>query len=222
MNPGFINELHGLVAEEWARIKSGNFARRVMGAPVTVELYRDFLVQVYHYTRHNSMNQAVTAFVEAPEALLKFVYRHAAEELGHERMVTHDLRALGVLREGEALPPPNPATEALIGYLYFVSLRYGPVRRLGYSFWAEGSYEHFGGMLAKAKADLSLEPKHMTFFGSHALADEDHMQQVTDAVARFAETPEQQQLVKTVARTTLFLTGQIIEHVALSHPLPSP
>ena len=61
----------------------------------------------------------------------------------------------------------------------------------------------------------------MTFFGSHALADEDHMQQVTDAVARFAETPDQQQLVKTVARTTLFLTGQIIEHVALSHPLAS-
>lgn len=221
MTESIVHDLHALVAEEWQRIKSGSFARRLMSAPVTVAMYRDFLGQVYHYTRHNSMNQAVTAFVDAPEPLLKFVYRHAAEELGHERMVLHDLRALGALGEGDELPPPNPATEALIGYLYFVSLRYGPIPRLGYSFWAEGSYKHFGEMLAKTKNDLSLQPKHMTFFSSHAQADVEHMAEVTEAVERFAETPEQRRLVKAVARTTLFLTGQILEQVVQDHLLPS-
>jgi thiaminase len=216
-----VQELHALVGEEWERIKSGRFGRRVMEAPVTLGMYRDFLFQIYHYTRHNSMNQAAAAFVEAPEQLLKFVYRHAAEELGHERMVLHDLRALGAFGDGDVIPPPNPATEALIGYLYFVALRYGPIPRLGYSFWAEGSYGHFGEMLAKTKRDLSLESKHMTFFSSHAQADTEHMEQVTEAVQRFVQTPEQQRLVKAVARTTLFLTGQILEQVAMDHCSPN-
>ncbi len=220
MSQSIVQELHALVADEWQRIKRGSFGSRVMEAPVTVEMYKDFLYQTYHYTRHNSMNQAVTAFVEAPEQLLRFVYRHAAEELGHERMVLHDLRALGAVGEDHVFPQPTPATEALIGYLYFVSLRYGPIARLGYSFWAEGSYDHFAEMMAKTKKDLSLESKHMTFFTAHAQADVEHMKQVTEAIETFAQTPEQRQLVKTVARTTLFLFGQLLEQVALGHPLP--
>src|SRR5687768_18477655 len=100
-----------------------------MDRPVTRGLYQDLMLQVYHYSRHNSMNQAVAAFVPAPEGLLKFVYRHAAEELGHERMVVHDLKSIGLFEESDLRRAPLPATEALIGYLYYVALRYGPIPR---------------------------------------------------------------------------------------------
>lgn len=215
----FSDQLRAVIDQEWKTILSGRFHQRVMGGKVTPELYRDMMLQVYHYTRHNSTNQAATAFVEAPEKLLKFVYRHAAEELGHERMVTHDLESLGLLREGDLAKPPMPATEALIGYLYYVALRYGPIPRLGYSFWAEGAYPHIDGMLKKIAQDLSLTSKNMTFFGSHAQADVDHMAQVEDCVQKFATTPQHQQQVMAVARTTLFLTGQLLEQVADLHPL---
>lgn len=214
MSSSFIQTLQQIVDAEWARIKAGEFWRCVMGKPVQRALYRDLMLQVYHYSRHNSMNQAVTAFVPAPEALLKFVYRHAAEELGHERMVIHDLKSVELFDEADLARQPLPATEALIGYLYYVSLRYGAIARLGYSFWAEGVYGHIAGPFAKISKDLQLTSKNLTFFGSHAQADEAHIQQVTEAIERFAITPAEQAQVIQVARTTLSLTGQLLDQVA--------
>jgi hypothetical protein len=101
-----------------------------------------------------------------------------------------------------------------VGYLYYVALRYGPVARLGYSFWAEGAHAHIQEPLGKICADLKLTSKNVTFFGAHAEADEAHIQQVEDAVARFAVTPQDQELVTRVCTTTLSLTGQLLEQVA--------
>jgi len=214
MSRTFVETLQQVIDAEWARIKSGEFWRRVMSQPVPRTLYRDLMLQVYHYSRHNSMNQAVAAFVPAPEGLLKFVYRHAAEELGHERMVIHDLKSVGLFDEADLNRQPLPATEALIGYLYYVSLRYGAVARLGYSFWAEGVYGHIAGPFAKISQDLQLTSKNLTFFGSHAQADQAHIQQVTEAIERFAVTQDEQSQVVQVARTTLSLTGQLLDQVA--------
>lgn len=210
----FIQTLRQTVDAEWARIKQGEFWTTVLNEPVSRPLYRDLMLQVYHYSRHNSMNQAVAAFVPAPEGLLKFVYRHAAEELGHERMVTHDLKSIDLFDEADLAETPLPATEALIGYLYYVALRYGAVARLGYSFWAEGVYGHIEAPFSKIRKDLQLTSKNVTFFGSHAEADAAHIQQVEDAIERFAVTPADQALVTRVAQTTLFLTGQLLEQVA--------
>ena len=217
MASGFVRSLRESVNAQWDQIKHGAFWRLVLERPVTRELYRDMMLQVYHYSRHNSMNQAVASFVPAPEGLLRFVYRHAAEELGHERMVTHDLRTIDLLDEADLAKPPLPATEALIGYLYYVGLRYGPVARLGYSFWAEGAHEHIGAPLAKISRDLGLTSKNITFFGSHAEADADHIQQVEEALEKYAVTPEDQELVARVASTTLSLTGALLEQVAARH-----
>ena len=213
-NASFTETLRQTVDAEWAQIKQGAFWRRVMGAPVAPALWRDLLLQVYHYSRHNSMNQAVASFVPAPEGLLKFVYKHAGEELGHERMVTHDLKSIGMLDEQDLSAAPYPPTEALIGYLYYVALRYGPVARLGYSFWAEGAHAHIQELLSKICRDLQLTSKNVTFFGAHAEADEQHILQVEDAIGRFATTPQDQELVARVAKTTLYLTGQLLDEVA--------
>jgi hypothetical protein len=213
----FTDGLRAAVDAEWERIKRGGFWDRVMREPVSRSLYRDLMMQVYHYSRHNSMNQAVAAFVPAPEGLLKFVYQHAGEELGHERMVIHDLKSIGLFDEADLTQPPLPATEALIGYLYYVSLRYGAVARLGYSFWAESIYVHIQEPFRKICADLGLERKNVTFFGSHAQADESHSQQVEDALVRYAVTTQEQALVTRVALTTLSLTGQLLEQVARRH-----
>jgi hypothetical protein len=216
-NSSFVRDLRETVEAQWRVIKRGHFWRLVMERPVSRDLYRDLMLQVYQYSRHNSMNQAIAAFVPAPEGLLRFVYRHASEELGHERMVTHDLRSIDLLDESDLAKPPLPATEALIGYLYFVALRYGPVPRLGYSFWAEDAHAHIGEPLAKICADLRLTSKNVTFFGSHAEADVDHIRQVEEALEKFAVTHEQQELVRRVAVTTLSLTGQLLDQVAERH-----
>lgn len=218
MSSTFLETLRAAVDDEWATIKQGEFWRRVLNEPVSRELYRDFMLQVWHYSRHNSRNQAVAAFVEAPEGLLKFVYRHAGEELGHEKMVVHDLKSIDLFEEADLASAPLPATEAFIGYLYYVSLRYGPIARLGYSFWAEGVYDHIAAPFRKISTDLGLTSKNVTFFGSHAEADAEHIKQVEDSIVRFATTPQDQELVIRVARTTLSLTGLLLEQVARNNP----
>lgn len=217
MQNDFIQSLRATVDQHWAQIKRGQFWDHVMSKPVSREFYRDLMVEIYHYTRHNSMNQAVTAFVNAPEGLLKFAYHHAADELGHERMVTHDLESVGLLDRELLSRAPLPATEALIGYLYFVALKYGAVARLGYSFWAESVYEHIGEVLAKVRSDLALTERNMSFFVAHSTIDKKHIVQVEECLDRYAKTPADQALVRSTAETTLFLTGQLLDQVAQRH-----
>lgn len=217
MSSHFIRNLQASVEAQWAEIKQGAAWRRLMEQPVTGDLYRDLMLQVWHCSRHNSMNQAVTAFVPAPEGLLKYVYRQAAEELGHERRVVHDLKSVGLFDDIHLERAPLPATEALIGYLYAAAMRYGAVARLGYSFWAEDAHRHLGELITKIGADLGLDRKDMTFFGMHAEADLVHMLQVEEALESFATCAQLQELVRRVAMTSLFLTGQLLEQVVRLH-----
>lgn len=217
MQNEFILSLRETVDQQWTQIKSGRFWNHVMNRPVTREFYHDLMVEIHHYTKHNSMNQAVTAFVNAPEGLLRFAYQHAAEEVGHERMVIHDLESIGLLDRQALEREPLPATEALIGYLYFVALRYGAVARLGYSFWAESVYGHIGDALSKIRSDLSLNDRNMSFFVAHSTIDRKHIAQVEDCIDRYVKTPADQSLVRSTAETTLFLTGQLLEQVAQRH-----
>jgi thiaminase len=217
MKNSFINSLQKKVNQDWDSIKKGPFWEIVFAKPISKDFYYDLMIEIYHYTRHNSMNQAVTAFVDAPEGLLKFVYRHASEELGHERMVTHDLESIQLLNHTDLKRQPLPATEALIAYLYFVALKYGPIARLGYSFWAENVYEHIDDVLTKIKNDLSLTDKNLSFFVAHAKIDAKHIDEVEKCIEKYVKTPQEQALVEQVAKTTLFLTGEMLKQVAQLH-----
>jgi pyrroloquinoline quinone (PQQ) biosynthesis protein C len=106
---------------------------------------------------------------------------------------------------------PLPATEALNGYLYHVALKEGLVARLGYSFWAEDAYEHIQPILASARQTFGLTDDRMTFFVAHSSIDEKHSKEVREAISTWAVTAEEREAVKRVARTTLYLTGQILE-----------
>src|ERR1035438_10005859 len=85
------------IDELWTHASNSEFWQHVLTRGFDRELYRIAMTQVYHYTRHNSLNQAVAAFGADPDdiGLLRFVYGHANEELGPEMMVPHDLRELG-------------------------------------------------------------------------------------------------------------------------------
>ncbi len=111
------------------------------------------------------MNQAAAAYSTAPEnrKLLRFVYKHALEELGHEQMVVHDLKSINLYNEGFENHRPLPAIQALISYLYKVALDKGAVARLGYSYWAENCYGHIDPLLRKFSNDLNLTKNNMSF-----------------------------------------------------------
>lgn len=203
------------VGELWAQASKSEFWRHVMTHGFDRELYRITMTQIYHYTRHNSLNQAVAAFSADPDqiGLLRFVYGHAAEELGHEKMVLHDLRAIGLLGSDEGIDePPLPAVDALINYLYGIALREGPVARLGYSYWAESVYEHIAPVLLQARKSLQLTDQDMAFFVAHAEIDSKHAAEVRQAIRKSVRTAGQAEAVHRVAVTTLWLTISVLDH----------
>ena len=217
MKQNFIETLDREINDIWDEIKANRFWKFVLNNKVSREFYYDLMIEIHHYTKHNSMNQAVTAFAEAPEGLFKFVYSHAAEELGHQRMVIHDLEGIALLNSADLTRDPLSATDALIAYLYFIAIKHGPIARLGYSFWAENVYLHINEIIEKIKSDLSLTDKNLTFFRAHAKIDEKHIEQVKECIEKYARTPMEQNLIKRVARTTLYLTAQMLEQVAQNH-----
>lgn len=206
-----FNKLNKVVDEGWQIIKAGKFWNYVMNNEVPIELYRQAMLQVYHYTKYNSVNQAACAYSANPNdnVILRFVYKHALEELGHQNMVIKDLTSIDAMPK--MIPPPLEPTQALISYLNDVALRVGPVARLGYSYWAEEVYDHIQPLLNKFRQDLKLKDEDMTFFVAHSNIDEKHAQEVKDAMERVVKTKEDQEAIIEVAKVTLYLTGQLLE-----------
>jgi hypothetical protein len=217
---GFIEELDAVVKARWARIREGDFWQHVLEHGMDRELYRLTMNEIFHYTRHNAVNQAVAAGrCSSPEDLhlLKFVFEHADEELGHEKMIVHDLASIGLTSPEETGDAPLAPTQALIGYLDHVALVHGARARLGYSYWAESSYDELDPVLSRARADLNLADENMTFFVAHSTIDAKHAEEVLEAIVENIVTAEDEEAVKQVADTTLYLTGQLMEAALERH-----
>lgn len=214
MQVNAISALDQTISAEWGRIKQGEFFS-VAKDGLPRELYISAMEQIYHYTLHNSINQATAAFMTQAEdtSLLKFAYKHALEEAGHEKMVLKDLRSIGYQFD-PAKSRPLPATQALIGYLYYVSLKQGAGPRLGYSYWAEDSYGEIAPILDACRRDLGLTDKEMTFFVAHSSIDMKHADEVHEALLAWCDTEEKLAQVLDVARTSLYLTGEVINACA--------
>ena len=208
--------LDAMIEGTWAHVAAtSDFWRHATTEGVSPELYRDLMVQVFHYTRFNSMNQAMTVVQARPDqrALLRFAYRHADEELGHEMLVVHDLRAIGLIDRTDDLTtfPKAPATDALVNYLAGLAMTEGAVARLGYSYWAEDVYGHIAPLLAAVQQSLQLTERQMTFFVAHSDIDEAHGAEVRRVITKVARTPEDHEAIFRVAETSLWLTTQLME-----------
>ncbi len=211
----FLSRLGAAVDSEWTHIKQGRFWHHVMNERVDPLLYKGLMEQIYHYTRQNSVNQAAAAYRTAPERrrLLRFVYRHALEELGHESMVVHDLTSINLYDVNLERKRPLPPTQALIAYLGAIAIEKGAAPRLGYTYWAETCYRHIDPILKKFATDLQLSEQNMTFFIAHSEIDAKHAAEVNETIDGCVTEPEEMDELVEVATTTLYLTGQILEAV---------
>lgn len=207
-----VEELSTVIEQEWARIKRGQFFT-TQAVRFDRRVYVETMLQIFHYTKNNAINQAAAAYAahHTQFGLLKFALRHAQEELGHERMIVRDLAGMGISEEAILASEALPATDALNGYLMSVALKDGLIPRLGYSFWAEDAYDHIQPILASARKTFDLTDARMSFFVAHSSIDEKHSKEVRDAIRTWVRTEADASAIKRVARTTLYLTGQILE-----------
>lgn len=211
----FFEQLDEVVAAGWRRIHNGPFFNHVREHAPDRELYRRTMWELWHYIQHNPLNQAVAVLGAPPRRthLVRYAVEHAMEEISHEKMIEHDLRAVGLLDEAMYDAVPLPATQAFIAYLYYVGLTQGAVPRMGYSYWAENAYDHIGELLGRARADLGLTDRELSFFVAHSTIDQKHSKEVEDALRRHAVTEEQRAQVIEVARTSLYLNEAMLAGV---------
>ena len=211
-----LEKLDAVISQKWEEILSQpqavNFAGSLMGRDRRV--YALYLTQVYHYAMHTARNQALVAVNRSNVNIkyMQFCLEHALEETGHELMALHDLRTIGVPIEDpeQEMPPPMPATELLIAYLYWVSSHGLPVQRLGYSYWAERSYDFIGAFIDDLGLNMQLSKTQMTFYHNHATIDDKHAKDVEKILLAVCKTKEDWKQVTKVAVTTIDLTHQIL------------
>jgi hypothetical protein len=205
---------------EWANLlKNSNWANFILNEVFDARFYGIYLIETYHYVMHNPKHQALVG-VQMKDKLfkyIKFCFEHAEEETGHEMMAMHDLLSLGLDKGSFAVPSPHPTTEVFIGYLYWISGNGNPLQRLGYSFWAEDSYQYIGQLMEKVQTTLSLQKSQMTFLISHATIDEKHAQEIDEMINEFCKTDDDWYAVEKVLKTSLRLQSEMLDSVLFEY-----
>ncbi|MCK6445124.1 MAG: iron-containing redox enzyme family protein [Planctomycetes bacterium] len=211
----FLERCEHAAAEGWRRIHRGPFWRHLRERGLDRELYAGLMAELFHSTRHNAQNQALAAVRVGSDrvGLLRYALQHALEEAGHDLMVLHDLKAIGVDAERVARSRPLPETDAFVAYLYRVAGTHDATARLGYSYWAESCYPHIRELLDAMRRDLGLSDAQMTFFVAHSEIDRDHFTEVEHVVATYCTTTETQAGTLEVLERTLHLQGAVIDAV---------
>lgn len=197
----------------WREIHRGAFWRHVRERGIDRELYVALMTEIYHYTRHNAQNQALAATTvdSGRVTLLRYCLAHALDEAGHDLMVLHDLKAIGVDPETVRASTPLAETQAFVAYLYRTASTRDATARLGYSFWAESCYPYIAEVLDAMRAGLGLTDAQMTFFVAHSEIDRDHAEQVEQIARAHCATAKQQADFLEVLRGSLRLQGAILE-----------
>tara|TARA_R110000868_G_scaffold117600_14_gene312473 strand:+ start:13150 stop:13848 length:699 start_codon:yes stop_codon:yes gene_type:complete len=195
--------------------RSPNLEKVLEPGFVDKRLYAMYLCETYHYTLHNARNQALVATRRDTSNIqyMKYCLKHALEETGHEMMALHDLKNLGFEVSVDTLPKPLMTTETLVAYLYHISEHFSPVARLGYSYWAERSYEFIQPLLAMLSDGIGVPKKAMTFFNEHSEIDAKHAEEVEESIRRFVKSDEDWSAVEEVMVGSLVLTTRMMDEV---------
>lgn len=212
-----FEKLREKLGKAWKKnLEKSQFAKLIMDGKFGKELYVQYLTETYHYTKHNAKNQALVAVRDStsPFAYQRFCLHHALEELGHEHMALHDLQKVGVKIDEANMPPMLASSETLVAYLYWVSAFGNPLQRIGYSFWAESSYDYIQPLLEKTRQILGIGGPQMTFLVQHADIDEKHAEEVKEVMLQVVKSEKDWEDIERVMLQSLKLTFDVLEEIA--------
>jgi pyrroloquinoline quinone (PQQ) biosynthesis protein C len=182
--------------------------------PVGIELLQIYLIESYHYVKHNAQNQAMAVWHAKLDDrdFMRKALRHAVEEVDHDQLALRDLEKLGIDTDAVQRTLPLPETMGFFGFLYHWVCYENPKGRLGYSIWAEGTEEIGPVVIQRLQEKFHIkDSKDISFFAAHAILDMKHGQEARDSIDRFCATPEDREAVRIVAHTTLKLFINVLE-----------
>lgn len=183
---------------------------------MAVERYRALLLELYHVVWHfNPVSAAAASRMDDRYAPIRhFLYAHMHEESGHEVWVMNDLQAVGVAPEAVRAHAPGVHTLALVGYNYWAADRRHPCSVLGMLYALEVIASVYGGPFAAAiRESLLLDGENgVSFIGSHASLDAQHMAELRQKMNLLPDTESLSAVIESV-RVNFHHFTRIIEAV---------
>lgn len=178
-----------------------------------VERYRRLLLELYHVVWHfNPVCAAAASRLDDRFRDVRyFLYEHMHEERGHEQWVLNDLDAVGVPAAQALAHAPTPWTLALVGYNYWAADRRHPCSALGMLYALEVIASVYGGPFASAiKESLLLDgDRGVSFIGSHATMDAQHMAELRGVLDLVHDAAAQEAIVESVQLNFHHFTGMV-------------
>jgi pyrroloquinoline quinone (PQQ) biosynthesis protein C len=177
-------------------------------------IYVRYLNEIAHqYAPHSPkvMCLAASRCVNTHPELAQYLLNHAAEERGHNEWAHADLRDLRV-KEGIILSTRAvPACAAMIGYTYYLAGHGNPVALYGWMYILEAVGADLGPDAAEGLKRRFGKSLH--FVGGHAVADQQHTQELQDHIQRYVRLPEDKAEVLHAAEVSADLYVRMFEQI---------
>ena len=183
---------------------------------MSVERYRALLLELYHVVWHFNPVCAAAAsrLSDTWQPIRHFLYEHMHEEMGHENWVLNDLEAVGVMPSDARAHAPSAFTLALNGYNYWAADRRHALSALGMLYALEVIASVYGGPFAAAiRESLLLDgDRGVSFIGSHATMDAEHMAELRQVLNQVKDAAAQDAIVESV-RVNFHHFTRIVESI---------
>ena len=150
--------------------------KKILSGEMTIEHYKSYLRQTFHYTKDNPQIQALaTAYFHGSDrAFVKMFYKHAISEIGHDELALNDLTYLGENVDEVRTENPLPATVALNAFVYYQIYNRNPIGYLGYLFFLEFLPTSSGARYMQLLEKAGVPKEAMTFLLEHINVDVHH------------------------------------------------
>jgi hypothetical protein len=201
------------------RILGTPLARGILAGEPDRTHYIGYLVNVFHYARHSAQVIALAGSrcVESHPALAEYYFRHAGEELGHERWALSDLADLDLPEKTVRESAPAPSCAAMIGLEYYAAGHGNPVSLLGWMRVLESLGDDLGhriaGLIDRGLAKDRAAPKGSAFLRGHGDADREHIKEIDRQIAACADSPLDMRDILVVARASADLYVHMLEEI---------
>lgn len=188
-------------------------AQRLASGALTIEHYKSYLRQTYHYTKDNPQIQALATvyFSGSDRDLVRLFYKHAISEIGHDQLALNDLDRLGGDTASVRIEYPLPATVALNAFVYWQIYNHNPIGYLGYLFFLEFLPTSSGADYMQLLEQIGVPREAMSFLQEHATVYMAHNQLMERYAQALIQTEADLQAVVYAMRATGKLYADMLQ-----------
>ncbi|MEP6739891.1 MAG: iron-containing redox enzyme family protein [Caldimonas sp.] len=212
----FFIDLVSCTDEARREFESSSKVLDIVANGLTLERYRNLLLELYHVVWHFNPTCAAAAarITDQHRQVRYFLYDHMNEEKGHEEWVLNDLAVIGVSAEHARAYQPSQVMLGMNGYNYWSADRRHPCSVLGMLYALEVVASVYGGQITAAITEsLMLEgDRGISFVSAHATLDAEHMVDLRVILNEIDDEEAKNAVIESVI-FNFHQLGKVLEHI---------